>query len=76
MLAQRSLEIIGETRMRVKLTKCKTLVHSGRSEKVRPEGGGDPLFRVVEDGIIVLLGYPTETEEYRRDGHAITAGRG
>jgi len=65
-LAQRSLEIIGETRMRVKLTKCKTLVHPGRSEKVRPEGGGDPLFRVVEDGIIVL-GNPIGTEEYRRD---------
>ena len=45
--------------MRVKLTKCKTLVHPGRSVKVRPEGGGDPLFRVVEDCI--------GTEEYRRD---------
>ena len=71
-LIARSMAIIGETRMRVKVSKCKTLVHSGRRDKVLPEADPltgerrDPAFEVVETGIIVL-GNPVGTEQYRRE---------
>ena len=73
--AQRSL-IIRETRMRVKLMKCKTLVHPGREKRKRKTGRRVAEIRNSElSKMVFCFGEPY------RDGkvsprHAITAGRG
>ena len=56
--ARRVVDVINQTRMRVKIEKCRTLVRPGRAPRVEPANGDPPLFTVVDDGIVVL-GSPT-----------------
>ena len=63
--AQRMVEIVGATRMNVKVEKSTILVHPGRQDRVRPPEGQGELFKVVDTGVVVL-GNPVGTEDYRR----------
>ena len=65
LVARRAVDIIGATRMRVKLAMCRTFVHGGRVDRVQGVDGAEPCFRVIDDGVVVL-GNPVGTAEYRR----------
>ncbi|NBT76814.1 MAG: hypothetical protein EBT15_12815, partial [Betaproteobacteria bacterium] len=69
MLIDSSREILGRNRVKLRVDKCKILVHPGRRDEVNgidAEGRAiPPAFEVVDSGLTVL-GTPVGTEGYRR----------